>query len=35
MSAKSLLLTAGVALAVIVAHDKIKSGQITMPKTVR
>lgn len=26
MSGKSLLLTAAVALAVVVAHDKVKSG---------
>lgn len=35
MSAKALLLTAGVALAVVVAHDKIKSGQVSMPRTTR
>lgn len=35
MNTKALLLTAGVALAVVVAHDKIKSGAVAMPRTTR
>lgn len=35
MSAKSVLLTAAVALAVVVAHDRVKSGNVSMPRTVR
>lgn len=35
MNTKTLLLTAGVALAVVVAHDKVKSGQVAMPRTTR
>lgn len=33
MSGKSLLLTAAVALAVVVAHDKVKSGAVPAIRT--
>lgn len=35
MPTKQILLTAGVALAVVVAHEKFRAGQSTMPKVVR
>jgi hypothetical protein len=35
MPPKTLLLTAGVALAVVVAHEKFRAGQSSMPKVVR
>jgi hypothetical protein len=34
-SPKSLLITAGVALAVVVAHDKVKSGSVAVPRVAR
>lgn len=33
MQAKSLLVTAAVALAVVVAHDKVKSGGVPAIRT--
>lgn len=33
MSAKSLLMTAGVALAVVIAHDKVKAGGVGLKTT--
>jgi hypothetical protein len=33
MSSKALILTAAVALAVVVAHDKVKSGGVSLKTT--
>lgn len=35
MPTKSLLLTAAVALAVVIAHDKVKSGGVPALRTQR
>jgi hypothetical protein len=34
-SAKSLLITAGIALVVVVAHDANKQGKLPLPKITR